>query len=70
MSGFIDNSYRQNVMVVDDVSNPAMKNTKACAATQFMDIPTHSPFSLIKLNQQIKLKMRSLLAPTPNNVLS
>ena len=43
MSGFIANSYRQNVMVVD-VSNPAMKNTKACAATQFMDIPTHSPF--------------------------
>ena len=57
MSGLIANSYRQNVMVVDDVSNPAMKNTKACAAKQFMDIPTHNPFSLIELNQQIKLKM-------------
>jgi hypothetical protein len=48
MSGFIANSYRQNVMVVDDGSNPAMKNTKSCAARQFMDIPTKYPHSIMK----------------------
>jgi hypothetical protein len=48
MLGFIANSYRQNVMVVDDVSNPARKNTKACAATQFMDIPIKYPHSMMK----------------------
>jgi hypothetical protein len=39
MSGFTDNSYRQNVMVVDDVSKPARKKTKAWAAREFIDRP-------------------------------
>jgi hypothetical protein len=40
MSGFTDNSYRQNVIVVDDVSKPATKNTKAWAAREFIERPT------------------------------
>lgn len=40
---FIDNSYRQKLMVVEEVSKPAMKNTNACAAIWWMVKP--SPFS-------------------------
>jgi hypothetical protein len=39
MSGFTDISYSQNVMVVDDVSIPARKKTKAWAAKEFIDRP-------------------------------
>jgi len=38
----------QNAMVVDDVSNPARKKTQACAARQFMDIPTKYLHSMMK----------------------
>jgi hypothetical protein len=50
MSGFTDNSYRQNVMVVDDVSKPAIKNVKAWAAREFIDRPTEFPQSLLKIH--------------------
>jgi hypothetical protein len=45
-----DNSYRQNVIVVEDVSKPARKNTKACAAREFIESSTkliHNIFRLL-----------------------